>query len=554
MMVLPPLTWAGLSTTTLRPNPQAGSFTYLHTNDLSPDSATFTAMFAWKINMYWLVSYVWFTVSVVIAQLRAADSPRRRRQYQIEPASPTEFVPFHYRRAPSPETPCRRRPASPPPPISSPRLVFCAGTKRTPLPTRSVLLPARLSRPGGLTCRDIRRFPPISFSPPAIKTTQLEPRPVAKRSPLSTASSVLPPKRVKYTGALSVQDVLRLPPVLLSPDQICNRPKLPPFPGAPSDQQKKLPPRLPAVPPSPSVHGVRRVRVTKGSRFQHSTGSRASSSSDKFPSASSALSSGSSPGDTVSRCWCSPSQQSSVDTRDTPSTPREATAPHPLAQQILAILQGSANLSPPPPSLSPASLSPASARADLPWFCNVSGCLAHPAARQPPSSGDLTIDSPRVRQVHTGKEDDDDNASHTGSFESSFPQALFQQFLGAIKASGARKPPSVSPSDRESPPGDFVTDSPSRWSLSGDDNTPAEFDPDTGFVEDSFDSVYTPGDLSESPVPDSPTGSVICFRTEPTLRHYTALEPASSSGFFARCGQILDTAVTKVASWVRSWF
>ncbi|EXJ57435.1 hypothetical protein A1O7_07783 [Cladophialophora yegresii CBS 114405] len=412
----------------------------------------------------------------------------------------------------------QRRVVSPPPPINS---------------HRRLLLPTRLGRPGRLTIRDISRFPPISFSPPAVKTIRPVFPLVAKRSTLATTSTVLQPTRVKYTGGLSVQELLRLPPVLLSPHQISHVAKLPPFPRTPSVQREELHPQLPAIPTNPSVNSVRRVRVTKGSRFQHSTGSRATSSSDKFPSASSALSFGSSPGDTVSRCWCSPSQQSSVSTQDTQSTPQEATAPHPLPQQILAILQGSANSSPPSP------LSPASARPDLPWVCDVPGCLAHSAGQQSPCSGDLTTDGPRVRQVHTGKEDDDNNASHTGPFESSFPQALFQQFLGAMKAAGTRKPPSASPSDRKSPPGDFVTD---------------KFDPDTGVVEDSFDSVYTPGDVSESPVPDSPTGSVICFRTEPAFRHYTALEPAASPGFFACCGQILDTAVTKVASWVRSWF
>ena len=59
----------------------------------------------------------------------------------------------------------------------------------------------------------------------------------------------------------------------------------------------------------------------------------------------------------------------------------------------------------------------------------------------------------------------------------------------------------------------------------------------------------------ESPVPDTPSGSVVCFRQEPTyIRQHTALEPASSNSFFARCGQLLDIAVTKVTSWVRSWF
>ncbi len=68
-----------------------------------------------------------------------------------------------------------------------------------------------------------------------------------------------------------------------------------------------------------------------------------------------------------------------------------------------------------------------------------------------------------------------------------------------------------------------------------------DFDSDEAFLEDTSDI--------ESPIRDSPTVPVISYRTQPS----TALI-SSSGGFFARCGEILDSAVHKVVTWVRSWF
>ncbi|KAI1617079.1 hypothetical protein EDD36DRAFT_415959 [Exophiala viscosa] len=86
-----------------------------------------------------------------------------------------------------------------------------------------------------------------------------------------------------------------------------------------------------------------------------------------------------------------------------------------------------------------------------------------------------------------------------------------------------------------------------RLSRTGTSTTPSatsssqgDFDPDAAFVDDSS--------VLESPIPDSPTVTVISSRTQPNM----ALD--STPGFFARCGQILDTTVTKVLGWVRSWF
>ncbi|KAK5021928.1 hypothetical protein LTS07_010510 [Exophiala sideris] len=74
---------------------------------------------------------------------------------------------------------------------------------------------------------------------------------------------------------------------------------------------------------------------------------------------------------------------------------------------------------------------------------------------------------------------------------------------------------------------------------SASSSSQGDFDPDAAFVDSS---------LLESPIPDSPTVIVTSSRTQPI----TALD--STPGFFARCGQILDTTVTKVLGWVRSWF
>ena len=52
--------------------------------------------------------------------LRAAASPRRRRQSPIKPSSPPEHIPFHYRRAPSVPSPCRMPTTSPDPLVLSP--------------------------------------------------------------------------------------------------------------------------------------------------------------------------------------------------------------------------------------------------------------------------------------------------------------------------------------------------------------------------------------------------------------------------------------------------
>ncbi|KAK5409394.1 hypothetical protein LTR06_006967 [Exophiala xenobiotica] len=68
-----------------------------------------------------------------------------------------------------------------------------------------------------------------------------------------------------------------------------------------------------------------------------------------------------------------------------------------------------------------------------------------------------------------------------------------------------------------------------------------DFDSDEAFLEDTSEI--------ESPIRDSPTVPVISYRTQPSK----ALS-SSSGGFFARCGEILDSAVNKVVTWVRSWF
>ncbi|KAJ9610636.1 hypothetical protein H2200_005413 [Cladophialophora chaetospira] len=420
---------------------------------------------------------------------------------KIDPPSPTEIVPFHYRRAPSFESPTRMPTVSPPPLVASP----------TPL-----------------------RFCPL-----------------VKRYYGGGYGAKLTPTKVKYPGGFPDNRYPLWPP---QPP----RPKLRFCPGAkfygggygplmpPTDPQM-FPPVLRPPPPSPSVIST---RATKGSRFQ-SISSRSSSSGPPsvspvfLPSGNpSVLSSGSSLGDTVSHCWCSPSQQSSLDSRSTSSSPRNDTAPNPVLLQLEAIARRAAAISkvPPPVSLSPASSSSASSHPEPVWFCDVPGCLNHQFR---PSSPPVPID-----------DDNDDFAAPPGiPAESSFPQDLFQKFLAQCRAAGGRRlpSPSASPSDRQSSSGDSVSDSPSPRSLSGDDNPP-EVHPVSGLVDHSFDSVYTAGDLSESPLPDSPTGSDICFRNEPTIRHYTTIEPQSSAGFFSRCGQVLDAAVSKAAAWIQSWF
>ena len=277
---------------------------------------------------------------------------------------------------------------------------------------------------------------------------------------------------------------------------------------------------LPAPSPAPSSSTT--TRITKGSRFQ-SSNSRASSSSGLLsvvssppvlpspvflPSAysPSALSSGFSLGDTVTQCRCCDSQQPSLDdTLSTQDTPRKTTAPNPAFDKLQAILQRAAVIStdldkpsPAPSSLLPVpSLvpSPDSTRPEQPiFFCDVPGCLNH-RFRQHTSSRDLVPDSPGVRQHN------EDDSSPRLPPESTFPQDLFQQFLSLCRATGPPRP-------------------------------------------------VSPG-LSESPVPDSPTGSVICHRNEPAIRHYSTSGPASPPDFFARCGQILDAAVGKAVGWIQ---
>ncbi|KAL2436483.1 hypothetical protein ABEF95_011055 [Exophiala dermatitidis] len=63
--------------------------------------------------------------------LRAAESPRRRRQPRIVPDPSPGAVPFHYRRAPSVESPCRMPTVSPPPLVKSPRIkAFSRATRK----------------------------------------------------------------------------------------------------------------------------------------------------------------------------------------------------------------------------------------------------------------------------------------------------------------------------------------------------------------------------------------------------------------------------------------